>query len=279
MPSTPTVSALLCRAASSFTPVTVASRRRQHREEKFAHNVTRDHADVVRRYNRAGLGAPTLPRRLALTGSLLAAFTAASFVPGKAMAWRSSGRSNNELIDNLYNNNVITDKEIAHVMKSVDRKNYVVPGSGDPYQDSPLPIGYGATISAPHMHAHCLDILSDWLKPGAKVLDVGSGTGYLTALFSELVSRDGGVVVGIDHIPELVNMSRQNFKKDGRSKMLDAGEVVLVTGDGRLVGCVEPQTLFFFFLNLFGPVCLNQIEPFVDTAAHGFIAAALNLRE
>jgi hypothetical protein len=65
----------------------------------------------VRRSNRVGLGAPTLPsRRLALSGSLLAAFAAAAYVPGRAMAWRSSGASNDELIDNLYKNDVITDR-------------------------------------------------------------------------------------------------------------------------------------------------------------------------
>jgi hypothetical protein len=42
-------------------------------------------------------------------------------------------------------------------------------------QDAPLPIGHGETISAPHMHATCLEILSNQLKPGARVLDVGSG--------------------------------------------------------------------------------------------------------
>jgi protein-L-isoaspartate(D-aspartate) O-methyltransferase len=86
------------------------------------------------------------------------------------------------------------------------------------------------------MHAHCLEVLGDYLKPSARVLDVGSGTGYLTALFAEFVKSGpgGGIVVGIDHIPELVAMSRENFKKDGRAEMLDAGEVLLVAGDGRM---------------------------------------------
>eukprot|EP01050_Picozoa_sp_SAG11_P034981 SAG11_NODE_12596_length_695_cov_1.080537_1_plen_107_part_10 len=44
-------------------------------------------------------------------------------------------------------------------------------------------IGFGATISAPHMHAYALEWLSDRLKPGSKVLDVGCGSGYLTACF------------------------------------------------------------------------------------------------
>lgn len=42
-------------------------------------------------------------------------------------------------------------------------------------QDAPLPIGYNETISAPHMHATCLELLAGHLCPGARVLDVGSG--------------------------------------------------------------------------------------------------------
>jgi hypothetical protein len=42
-------------------------------------------------------------------------------------------------------------------------------------QDAPLPIGYHETISAPHMHATCLELLASHLRRGARVLDVGSG--------------------------------------------------------------------------------------------------------
>ena len=42
-------------------------------------------------------------------------------------------------------------------------------------QDHPVPIGYGETISAPHMHAEALRLLEDHCPPGASVLDVGSG--------------------------------------------------------------------------------------------------------
>ena len=56
-----------------------------------------------------------------------------------------------------------------------------------PYSDRPQSIGYSATISAPHMHAYALEILHEKLKEGAKVLDVGSGTGYLTACFAVMV--------------------------------------------------------------------------------------------
>lgn len=45
-----------------------------------------------------------------------------------------------------------------------------------------MPIGNEQTISAPHMHAACLDLLTEELRPGARALDVGSGSGYLTAV-------------------------------------------------------------------------------------------------
>lgn len=57
----------------------------------------------------------------------------------------------------------------------------------DPYVDSPQGIGYGVTISAPHMHAHALEVLKDHLKVGCRVLDVGSGSGYLTACMAMMV--------------------------------------------------------------------------------------------
>ena len=70
-------------------------------------------------------------------------------------------------------------------MLEVDRKFFA---PSDSYADSPQSIGFGATISAPHMHAYALEVLHDKLKKGAKVLDVGSGTGYLTACFAAMVT-------------------------------------------------------------------------------------------
>jgi protein-L-isoaspartate(D-aspartate) O-methyltransferase len=64
-------------------------------------------------------------------------------------------------------------------MKRVDRANYVL-SSYYAYEDSPQFIGFGQTISAPHMHARCLELLAPFLdKPKSRVLDVGSGSGYL----------------------------------------------------------------------------------------------------
>ncbi|KAK4611712.1 Isoaspartate(D-aspartate) O-methyltransferase [Fulvia fulva] len=147
------------------------------------------------------------------------------------MAWRSSGSTNTSLIDNLFANGLITSERVATAMKSVDRAHYA---PAAPYQDSPQTIGHRATISAPHMHANAAESLLPYLQPGAKVLDVGSGSGYLTHVLAELV-KPGGVVVGIEHIQPLVDMAISNTSKsqEGRD-LLQSGAIKYVKGDGRL---------------------------------------------
>ncbi|CAG0887802.1 unnamed protein product [Cyprideis torosa] len=112
-------------------------------------------------------------------------------------------------------------------MRKVDRGNY---SKHSPYQDSPQSIGYNITISAPHMHAYALETLEEHLKPGMKALDVGSGSGYLTSCMALMVGEQG-LAVGIDHIDELVEESRQNVAKDGKANL---SQMKLVVGDGRL---------------------------------------------
>ncbi|KAH7887131.1 protein-L-isoaspartate O-methyltransferase [Phlebopus sp. FC_14] len=157
------------------------------------------------------------------------------------MAWLCTGLTNSELINNLAMSGIIKSDIIATAMSKVDRANYVTRISSA-YEDSPQPIGHGATISAPHMHAHALEHLLPYLRPGARVLDVGSGSGYLTAVLHYLVSPAPtssqpnppiGKVVGIDHIPELVDWSRANLAKDGLGQALREGTIEMVAGDGR----------------------------------------------
>lgn len=81
------------------------------------------------------------------------------------------------------------------------------------------------------MHAYALEMLQDKLIPGARVLDVGSGSGYLTACMARLV-QPGGKVIGIEHIPELVQLSIKNISKNGRS-LFDDEILEIVLGDGR----------------------------------------------
>jgi len=129
------------------------------------------------------------------------------------MAWQSGGRTNEELVRNLMRNGLIETKEVASAMQSVDRGAYVpLNMRAYAYDDAPQPIGYGATISAPHMHAMCLELLRENLRPGSKALDIGSGSGYLSACMAAMVGPTGHVV-GIEHMCELADWSVENIKK------------------------------------------------------------------
>jgi len=143
------------------------------------------------------------------------------------MSWLSSASSNAKLVDNLVANRLITTARIEAAMRKVDRGHYI---SRNAYEDSPQPIGFGVTISAPHMHAMCLEALKDHLMPGMKGLDIGSGSGYLTACMGILIGETGKAV-GIDHIPELVQQSIENVRSDN-PQLLENGSVILKVSDG-----------------------------------------------
>jgi len=156
------------------------------------------------------------------------------------MAWRCSGRTNGELISNLFSAGLITSPRVRDAMSSVDRAHYCPSSPLAAYEDSPQSIGFDATISAPHMHASACESLLGFMpeSQGARVLDIGSGSGYLTHVLANLVCGADGVgdgkVVGIDHIAGLVDLARSNMRRseEGR-RLLDTGKVELILGDGR----------------------------------------------
>ncbi|VDO33456.1 unnamed protein product [Onchocerca flexuosa] len=145
-----------------------------------------------------------------------------------AMAWMSGADSNVDLVNNLQNNNLFKDERVRDAMLKVDRGDFA---PVTPYGDHPVSIGHGATISAPHMHASSLELLKDHLREGNRALDVGSGSGYLTACMAIMVGKTGKVV-GIDHIQALVDDSRRNIKKHHEDLLTDR-RIILMKGDGR----------------------------------------------
>uniref|UniRef100_A0A0D9XAT2 Protein-L-isoaspartate O-methyltransferase n=1 Tax=Leersia perrieri TaxID=77586 RepID=A0A0D9XAT2_9ORYZ len=148
------------------------------------------------------------------------------------LLWSSGASDKNKaMVQQLQRYGIIKSTKVAEVMDSIDRGLFV-PSGASPYYDSPMPIGYNATISAPHMHASCLELLEKLLQPGMRALDVGSGTGYLTACFALMVGPEGRVV-GVEHIPELVASSIENIKKSAAAPQLSDGSLNIHIADGR----------------------------------------------
>jgi len=144
-------------------------------------------------------------------------------------AWQTHATTLDGFIEGLKRHGVITDPTVEQVMRKVDRKNYVKDTS-EAYVDSPLTIGEGQTISAPHMHVAAMETLLPNLRPGAHVLDVGSGSGYLSACFARIVGPTGRVI-GIEVNDHLVSWGRTNVEKsDG--DLLASEALKIVKADG-----------------------------------------------
>ena len=101
-------------------------------------------------------------------------------------------------------------KTILNAFSKVKRENFVSKDLEErTYEDRPLPIGCGATISQPYTIATMLQLLE--LEEGQKVLELGSGCGYVLALMSEIVGEKGEIY-GIEIEPELAEKSKENVK-------------------------------------------------------------------
>ena len=105
-----------------------------------------------------------------------------------------------------------------NAFKSLNRENFIPKQiKNQAYDDVPLPILRGKTISQPStvmMMTHALD-----LKPGEKVFEVGTGSGYQAAIIAKIVGLKGKVT-STEVVPELVAFAKENLKKSGIKSVL-----------------------------------------------------------
>jgi len=119
--------------------------------------------------------------------------------------------SNDSLIRHLINSDALRSSNIIDAFDNTDRVNFVLdPTALDVYEDYPLPIGYGQTISQPTTVAMMMEMLEPC--SGQKILDIGSGSGWTTALLGFIVGDDGSVT-GLERIDNLVKFGSNNLKK------------------------------------------------------------------
>jgi protein-L-isoaspartate(D-aspartate) O-methyltransferase len=117
----------------------------------------------------------------------------------------------------------ILDERVLHAMLRVPRHEFVSEAyRTEAYDDHPLPIGDGQTISQPYIVALMLQLLE--LAPSDRVLEVGTGSGYVTALLSELAAR----VFSVERHANLAHRAREILNA------LGCNNVEVITADGSL---------------------------------------------
>ncbi|WP_423793026.1 protein-L-isoaspartate O-methyltransferase [Methanocaldococcus indicus] len=148
------------------------------------------------------------------------------------------------VIEKLIREGYIKDKKVIEALLKVPREEFVPEHLKKyAYVDTPLEIGYGQTISAIHMVGLMTELLD--LKPGMKVLEIGTGSGYHAAVVAEIVGKDG-LVVSIERIPELAERAKKVLKKLGYDN------VIVLVGDGTL-GCKEYAPYDRIYVTAAGP--------------------------
>lgn len=115
----------------------------------------------------------------------------------------------------------VRDPRVLEAMRTVPRHLFVPETYREAaYNDSPLPIGHGQTISQPYIVAVMTELLE--LDAGDKVLEIGGGSGYQAAILATLAKE----VVTIERIPEVARTARENLRAAGMSNV----EVVVADG-------------------------------------------------
>ncbi len=153
----------------------------------------------------------------------------------------------------------ITDPRVLGVMAEVPREQFIPPSHRlQAYADGPLPIGLGQTISQPYIVALMTQELR--VEPECEVLEIGTGSGYQTAILSKLAKK----VYTIERLPELSESARQVLRR------LGADNVEFYVGDGSC-GWPEPRTFGRIMITAAVP---RAPQPLIEQLADGGILVA-----
>jgi len=132
--------------------------------------------------------------------------------------------NNEQLVCHLKSRKRLRTPAIISAFEKVDRADFVLQKYREQaHIDYPLPISQGQTISQPTTVALMLEFLQP--QKGDKILDIGSGSGWTTALLAKIAGLEGEVW-GVERIPELVELGQNNLKEYNfpNAKILQAGE-------------------------------------------------------
>ena len=150
---------------------------------------------------------------------------------------------NEKLVDTIKSKGYLKSKELEEAILKTPRE-YFVPENLKKlaYEDIPLPIGRGQTISQPSTVVVMTETLD--VKPDNKILEIGAGSGWQTALLSKLANK--GFVYTVEIVPELVKFAKSNLNKIKNVKVIEGdGSLGLkehAPYDRIIVTCACPET-------------------------------------
>ena len=130
------------------------------------------------------------------------------------------------LINELIRGGYLKNPPLIEAFQKIDRVDFVPENlKNEAYLNQPLSLGFGQTISQPLTVAFMLELLEP--KPDEKILDVGAGSGWVSALLARLVGEKGKVLA-MERIPELCESGRQNVSK---YNFIEKGTVEFICAD------------------------------------------------
>lgn len=119
----------------------------------------------------------------------------------------TSQRTRNRLVDRLRESG-ISDPRVLDILRQTPRHVFMDEAMASrAYEDTALPIGYGQTISQPFIVARMTEVLLQQPVMPSKVLEIGTGSGYQTAVLAQLVDQ----VYSVERISHLLNQARQRL--------------------------------------------------------------------
>ncbi len=160
------------------------------------------------------------------------------------------------LVEYLRDAGEIRTEAVAAAIGRVPRHEFVPePKRECAYEDQSIDIGQGQVATAPHLVARMTELLAP--KPGARVLEVGTGSGYHAAVLADLVGSAN--VVTVERFPSFARRARANLDRAGFE------ETTVVVGDG---SCGLARTAAFDCISV-AAVAPSLPEPLVDQLAAG----------
>jgi len=126
-----------------------------------------------------------------------------------------------------------------------------------PYYDAPSQIGWNTTISAPGMHYSTLRYLYDHMITAGSLLDIGTGSGFVSACMAELSPNDAKIYA-VDHIEAINDFARFNIQKIC-PHFIKKDKIIFVTKDGRQgLSTYQGNRMLYDVIHVGGQ--LNEVE-------------------